>query len=394
MRRALPLLAALLVAAVAAAPAAATVRRGPGGLAFYTPPKPIPGTRHGDLVWARPLAGPGELKGAHNELLLYRSQSVGGKAIAVSGTLSVPTGKAPKGGWPIVTYAHGTTGIADRCAPSRDGLADPAHLLDAYVHPLLERWLKAGFAVARTDYEGLGTPGVHPYLVGRSEGRGTLDIVRAARSFDSTLGKRVVIAGHSQGGHAALWAAGLAPTWTPELNIRETVAFAPASHIAEQTSLLTSVTTPGGGLSALSAEIFRGADTADPALHVASLLSPQAAALYPQTLTTCLPGLALPTSFGGLAPSAIVGPGANLAPTLATLERSDPENLTIHTPVRIEQGEADTTVFPQFTDQLAAAYSARHVPLVYKTYPGITHGSIVVAAATDATSTMRAAVRR
>ena len=83
----------------------------------------------------------------------------------------------------------------------------------------LDAWLKAGFAVVRTDYQGLGTPGTHEYLVGQDEGHSVLDIVRAARQVDSTLGKRVIIGGHSQGGHAALWAAALAPKWTPELDV-------------------------------------------------------------------------------------------------------------------------------------------------------------------------------
>jgi pimeloyl-ACP methyl ester carboxylesterase len=224
--------------------------------------------------------------------------------------------------------------------------------------------------------------------VGTSEGRSTLDIVRAARSFDPSLSKDVVISGHSQGGHAALWAARLAPTWTPDLRIRGTVAFAPASHINDQASLLPSLTAPGG-ISGLIALILRGADTADPGLGEASLLSAPVAALYPQTLTACLPQLAAPTSFGGVAPASIFNPGANVAPTLAVLDRSDPENLTIHTPVRIEQGVADTTVFKAFTDQLVSAYLGRHVPVVYKTYPGVDHGGVVVAAAKDATSAIR-----
>src|SRR5947208_1260634 len=84
----------------------------------------------------------------------------------------------------------------------------------------------AGYAVVRTDYQGLGTPGIHQYLVGTAEGRSTLDIVRAARKLDSRVSGRTAIAGHSQGGHAALWGAALAPKWTPELNLRGTVAFA------------------------------------------------------------------------------------------------------------------------------------------------------------------------
>src|SRR5438034_153657 len=83
----------------------------------------------------------------------------------------------------------------------------------------------AGYAVIRTDYQGLGTPGIHEYLVGIAEGRSTLDIVRAAHRLDSRVSGRMAIAGHSQGGHAALWGAALAPRWTPELKLRGTVAF-------------------------------------------------------------------------------------------------------------------------------------------------------------------------
>ena len=78
----------------------------------------------------------------------------------------------------MITYAHGTTGSADTCAPTR---GYDAGTLVSYAYPLLKRWLKAGYAVVRTDYEGLGTPGVHAYLGGPTEGRSVLDAVRAAR---------------------------------------------------------------------------------------------------------------------------------------------------------------------------------------------------------------------
>ena len=235
MSRLALVLSLLLLASLPAAADAATVRKGPSGTAFYTPPSPLPGKGHGGLIWARKLTGTAALKGgAGNRLVLYRSTGVTGKAIAVSGTVSVPKGRAPKGGWPVITWGHGTTGIADKCAPSRDSGSNPAHGLISYAYPLLQRWLKAGYAVVRTDYEGLGTPGDHPYLIGRSEGRSMLDMVRAARKLDKRLGRRVVIAGHSQGGQSALFAAALAPKWTPELKVRGTLALAPVSHLAAQ----------------------------------------------------------------------------------------------------------------------------------------------------------------
>ena len=93
-------------------------------------------------------------------------------------------------------------------------------------------FLDEGIIVTATDYEGLGTPGVHPYIVGESEGRGVVDIVRAARHLSfAHAGDRFVVWGHSQGGHAALFANQIAPTWAPELHLLGTEAGAPATEL-------------------------------------------------------------------------------------------------------------------------------------------------------------------
>jgi pimeloyl-ACP methyl ester carboxylesterase len=392
MSRLALLLSLLLLAALPAAADAAKVRKGPSGSAFYKPPSPLPGKGHGGLIWARKLTGTAALKGgAGNRLVLYRSTGIAGKAVAVSGTVSIPKGKAPKGGWPVITWGHGTTGIADACAPSRDSASNPAHTTINYAYPLLQRWLKAGYAVVRTDYEGLGTPGDHPYLIGRSEGYSMLDMVRAARKLDKRLGKKVIISGHSQGGQSALWAASLAPKWTPELKVRGTVALAPVSHLAEQIPLLAAFTEPGG-VSGLAAMILRGVDVAAPQLGVPALLGERAAALYPLTLMRCLGPLGAADAYGGVAPADLLRPGADLAPLAAALtQRADPAELKIRTPVRIQQGVDDTTVFKTFTDQLVSGYKSRVKKLTYKTYPGVDHGGAVKDAksAKDATSYIR-----
>src|SRR4051794_19668897 len=229
MPRIAPTALLTLLTLAAAAPAAPAALPRPSGLAFYAPPSPLPAGPHGTVIRARPLRGPAALDGARrNVLLLYRSTSTRGRAIAVSGTVAVPRGRAPRSGWPVISYGHGTTGIADRCAPTRDRAGTAVHAYVAYAQPLLERWLKAGYAVVRTDYQGLGTPGTHEYLNGPAEGRAMLDAVRAAREA-APLARRVVLAGHSQGGHAALWAAAIARRWTPELSVRGTYALAPVS---------------------------------------------------------------------------------------------------------------------------------------------------------------------
>jgi pimeloyl-ACP methyl ester carboxylesterase len=382
----------ILLAGLAAAPADAAVKHGPAGSKFYTPAKQRLKGPHGSVIYARKLSGPEVLKhAAANTLVLYRSVDVGGHPTAVSGTVALPQGKAPKAGWPVITWAHGTTGIGDTCALTRA----PASLQQGYDHALLQRWLKAGYAVVRTDYEGLGTPGVHPYLVGRSEARSVLDMVRAVRKLSPKIGKRYIIAGHSQGGQAALWAAAEARTWTPELRLKGTAAFAPVSHLGEQAGATRALTSPSG-LSGFVALIARGADTLKPSLGIPALLSDRARALYPQTLTKCLPALTGPSSYGALAPADVFRSGADLTALSDRLNAdADPDDLKISTPVLIAQGTGDQTVFPAFTQQLEAGYAARGIAVTSKTYDGLSHRGVVqsAAAGADATAWIRARLR-
>jgi pimeloyl-ACP methyl ester carboxylesterase len=389
MRRA-ALAVSIVVATAVAAPAAApaNVRQGPAGAAFYEPPKQVHG-RHGTLIWARRQSGRDALNG-RARLLLYRSTGSSGRPNAVSGSLTLPKGKAPKGGWPVISYAHGTTGSADACAPSR---GYDSRGIVSYVYPLLRRWLKAGYAVVRTDYDGLGTPGVHGYLVGATEGRSVLDAVRAARKLEPRLSRRFAVAGHSQGGHAALFAASLAPKWVPELRLRGTVAFAPASHLAEQFPLTRQVSSPGGGLGAFIALGLRSVETAQPSVGVSGLLTPEAAALFPQTLSTCYVQLSEPASFGGLPLNRIFRTDADLGALVAVIAANDPEDLRPKTPVRVEQGATDATVFKTFTDRLVDGYKTNGVPVTYEVYEGVDHGGVVSAGAADATRWLRARLR-
>jgi dienelactone hydrolase len=390
MRRALIVLSILALAAVVAAPAAgAKVRKGPKGAAFYKPPGNAKG-KHGALIWARRQTGEDALAGKRSTLLLYRSVGVEGKPNAVSGSLALPKGKAPKRGWPVITYAHGTTGSADACAPTR---GYDANSLTSYAYPLIRRWLKAGYAVVRTDYDGLGTPGLHGYLTGATEGRSVLDAVRAARAYEPRLSKRYVISGHSQGGHAALFAASLAPKWARGLRLRGTVAFAPASHLSEQFPAAAQFSNPGGGLGAIVALGLRAIETAQPSVGVTGLLTPEAAALFSETTTKCYDALAEPSSFGGLPLNQIFRSGVDLGPLVTAIDANDPENLKISAPVRIEQGAADTTVFKTFTDQLVDQYEAAGVPVTYKVFNGVTHGGVVDSGAADATTWIRGRFR-
>jgi pimeloyl-ACP methyl ester carboxylesterase len=358
------------------------VAKGPAGLKFYKPPKDIP-RQHGTLIWARKAGGLVPLQNArYTKLVLYSSRTTQGKPDAISGSVAVPRGKPPKGGWPVITWAHGTTGVADICAPSRDFAGSPANTGEAYINGDLNAWLAAGYAVLRTDYEGLGTPGKHPYLVGVSEGRSVLDIVKAARRLDPTIGKRYLIAGHSQGGHAALFAAGLASSWAKGLTLRGTVAFAPASHILEQGSLLPALKTPSS-LTALATLILDGASTQSSAININAILSDQALQFYPLLQSQCLSRLGQADELGGIPPSQLERQGADTSALNPVLAAMNPAVRTA-APILIPQGEADTTVFPVYTGQLKDQLVGLGDNVTYKTYPGVNHVGVVTAGEADA----------
>src|SRR5918998_4556341 len=128
------------IASVAAAPVAvAQVPKAPPGVELYKPPANLRSYEQGELIWARKVASPLP-QASRTWTLLYRSTSLRGKAIGVSGFVMLPRGKPPKAGWPVVSWAHGTTGIADRCAPSRD----PKGPYTFYAADQFGTWLSAG----------------------------------------------------------------------------------------------------------------------------------------------------------------------------------------------------------------------------------------------------------
>src|SRR5438034_10288276 len=135
------LLAAAIAACALAAPPAAAATTAPAGPAFYTPPKRLLAGSHGSVIWARAIRSPLAAAGKAY-LVLYRSRSLGGKPIAVSGVVETPRRRPPARGWPVVSWAHGTTGIADACAPSR------APAFSSYVSPDFPTWLERADGVA------------------------------------------------------------------------------------------------------------------------------------------------------------------------------------------------------------------------------------------------------
>lgn len=167
-----------------------------------------------------PLAPAFNLKDAAQAYSIWYASTdgVSGSGVVTdTGAIFIPKGSPPKGGWPVVAWTHGTVGVGDNCAPSRN----PRTERDSNY---LNSWLQEGYAIVATDYQGLGSPGPHPYMHSRAAAYATLDAVRAALGAQLALANRVLLVGQSQGAAAAFATAGYAPAYAPDVNILGTIA--------------------------------------------------------------------------------------------------------------------------------------------------------------------------
>jgi Secretory lipase len=192
--------------------------------AFYTLPDPVPPGAPGSIVRTEPL--PSTMEGSVAWRVLHHTTDQNGADRVVSAVVVAPAGPAPSGGRPVVAWGHPTTGAVARCAPS-NGL-DPFDLIEG-----LGRLLHAGYVVAAADYPGLGVEGQSSYLIGAAEAHSVIDAVRAARQLpEAGAGTDVLLWGHSQGGHAALFAGQAIGRYAPELRLRGVAVAAPATELA------------------------------------------------------------------------------------------------------------------------------------------------------------------
>lgn len=285
-RRRLALLAAPV--AVAALTLTACQDPTPSHDAFYSDPVTLGSTTPGQVIRSRtskftldPVAQTPVI-GTKSWQIVYRSNSALGAPNAVSGTVIVPT--APwlgLGSRPLVAVAVGTRGLGDHCAPSYT-LSQGTDYEGAFIAGLVAN----GFAVAVTDYEGLGRPGNHTYVVGQSEGRALLDVARAAQRLPGTgLNSRtpVGLMGYSQGGGAAAWGGELAATYAPELNIKGVVAGGVPADLAEVAKF-----EDGGPVAGFMLMAAMGLDTAYPELKLSNYLNTRGQKLISESGQTCL----------------------------------------------------------------------------------------------------------
>jgi pimeloyl-ACP methyl ester carboxylesterase len=200
-----------------------------GGVPTPIPTAHLTGSGAGSLVSAMTMpdiTGSDQGRKLRAARVVYRSTDGDtGKPTVVSGSVFTPTGDAPDGGWPVVSYGHGTTGIDVTCGPSLSNT-----LLGQL--ELVAGLTNAGYAVAFTDYQGLGQNGPSAYLDSRTAAFNMTDAVRALRSTFPDVSTRWAAFGGSQGGGAAWSADEQSRTYSPDLNLVGAVAISPGADIS------------------------------------------------------------------------------------------------------------------------------------------------------------------
>ncbi len=322
--------------------------------------------QNGALVQSQPLHGAPD--GAAAYRILYRSTGLSGEPIVVSGMVVIPQGDPPPGGRPIVAWAHPTTGVAPRCAPS---LARVRFQMIQGLRDMVER----GYVVTATDYPGLGTPETHPYLVGDSEGRAVLDSVRAARALPGAqASSRFAVWGHSQGGQAALYTGLLAKGYAPDLQLVGVAAAAPATELS---TLMRDDLGTSGGNNLTAMTLWSWARVYGAPIN--NVVEPAAMPTVNRLAGECIESIfdlferrrtekSLEHGFLGVKNFAGVEPWRSL------LARNTPGALPSNIPVFLAQGDADKLVRPEVTADYMRRLCRDGSSVRMIVLPGVGHG--------------------
>lgn len=331
----------------------------------------------GKVLFSEPLPAALWLPGtARAYRVYYTSTGHFGLPVIVSGAVFIPTGATPAGGWPMVSWAHGTVGVADVCAPSTAGRS-------ARDITYLTAWLQAGYAIVATDYRGLGTVGRHPYIDGLSAARDVIDMVRAARWVDGALSRTWFAVGQSQGAHAALFVGSMATKYARELDYRGAIATAPITQW-RMTVTDTDALNPAFPANPIAIDLLAGLEAVHPfKFKAADYLTDTGREAYDAALRTeCFPDTAIRVA--GLSNGDVYDiDAAGVEELVRLLEKEDIPIKAYTRPVYIAQGTADQVVYFPASDLTAALLAEAGTDVTFKLYPDADHNGVMAAALAD-----------
>ncbi|KAL8680245.1 MAG: hypothetical protein Q9186_003541 [Xanthomendoza sp. 1 TL-2023] len=162
----------------------------------------------------------------------YQSQDLGGLPVPASAAILWPY--SPRlhvdNKYPVVAWAHGTSGLFAENAPSNH-----RSLWQHFLAPY--QLVSAGYVVVMPDYAGIGLSKtgtgkkiVHQYLACPAHANDVVYAVQAAQRVFEELSKEWVVIGHSQGGGAA-WAVAQRQASTPVDGYLGAVAVSPFTRL-------------------------------------------------------------------------------------------------------------------------------------------------------------------
>ena len=328
-------------------------------------------------VWPLEGGGPGNSQAFR---ILYRSTGMNGEPIEVSGAIYWNPDAAPAGGRNVIAWAHPTSGVVRACAPSL--MPDNAGMIWGLADILAQ-----SYVVVATDYPGLGTPCIHPYLIGVSEARAVLDSVRAARNLPHTgASDRFAVWGHSQGGHAALFTGQLAASYAPELKLVGVAAAAPATYLVELFDADADTAT-GKELTAMALYSWSVLYN----IPATTLVEPAAMRPFERMAHDCIESVA---EFKAISDAEKplehlkflkVDP-TETEPWRSIMQKNTPGQAPAGAPIFIAQGTADTTVRPQITKRFGEALCKQGARVTFVWLQGVSH---TFAAKASASQTLR-----
>ncbi|ASC06983.1 lipase family protein [Acetobacter pasteurianus] len=311
-------------------------------------------------------------------ILYISTDSITHHKVAVSGQLWLPKGKPPQHGWPLLLWAHGTVGLADHCAISWGSTGKNFPVYAA-------RWLQNGFAIVASDYAGLGTPGLHNYLVHTTEAYNILDIARAVVGKNYQIDNKIIIDGQSQGGGAAFAAGAAAATYAPELQVRGTIAtglpyFSPHVPLGNSTPHPNTVD-PN---IAYMFYVARTAQQLDPTLKPESLFTPRALLIYAQATDSCVDDLIAKVSAAGLTDANTLLPGATRRVLAVMMPYYTYPHLKLSAPLFVGTGLKDQDVNPVAQQTLVQDSCAAGTMVENHIYPNTDHIETWLTSGSDA----------
>ncbi|NLD84826.1 MAG: prolyl oligopeptidase family serine peptidase [Actinomycetales bacterium] len=390
--------AAQMLTSAAAAVVVVVTLSSPAAAAPTNPANPAPTWSGLDTrQWTAPIPSPGGVaatmpldpalslpQAARAERQVYGTIDQHGAPAIATSAVFLPHGEAPEGGWPIVAWAHGTTGLGDDCAPS----TQPRSERDA---EYLGHWLDRGYAVVASDYVGLGTPGLLSYLNGPATGQAIVDSVIAARTSDLPLSPTWALVGQSQGAGAALNTAVRAtelgaPAGLDYRGVVATGAPANIEHLFQWGGPGFPPVNLPTGLNLYATYILAGFRELHPELDLNSLLTPTGREMVDAAETLCY--AAMREKIGGFQVSqGLARQLKDIPDVFGKLQRyMGTPAVGYDRPVFLGQGLLDMDVPAPAALSLAAEMTLNRQPLELRVYPDQDHSGTVYAATPDATA--------